>query len=464
MPQRIISKTTKVNAILIIAQLLLVYSIIAKWLEFGCRKGNWVYPYSVKDIDAPPFILFLVLTPIILILVHLSLRLIEKQKGELPLLFFWLFMGVVFQNAFRIFYPFSLHDIITSDAANSFYSPTLNYSPYEFLKNFHTLIPLLPLHVRTNMPGKVLFYYFLKSITDDPQIMGYIIMLFSNAGGLFLYFITKKLLGGKEAAFQAFILYLFIPAKIFFLPILNTVSPFFILSDFFLFLIFLENQKKRFAFILGVLLYVTFLFEPLPMGSGILFIGLLLNNLIRREIDLREIIGMVLYVILGFLSLYFLVYIFFGLDTMKAFIYILKDLQDFFVRARREYTIWIFHNLKEFIVTAGFSLSLLFLFNISCLFSYKKGELKGIDRGGQPQPVSGDFVTVSFLFLLIIIDLLGMNRGEVTRLWIFMASFLPIIAVDYLSKLDGKSPFYVCLGGLFLQIVVSISLVGFVIP
>jgi hypothetical protein len=173
---------------------------------------------------------------------------------------------------------------------------------------------------------------------------------------------------------------------------------------------------------------------------------------------------MVLYVILGFLSLYFLVYIFFGLDTMKAFIYILKDLQDFFVRARREYTIWIFHNLKEFIVTAGFSLSLLFLFNISCLFSYKKGELKGIDRGGQPQPVSGDFVTVSFLFLLIIIDLLGMNRGEVTRLWIFMASFLPIIAVDYLSKLDGKSPFYVCLGGLFLQIVVSISLVGFVIP
>lgn len=352
-----------------------------------------------------------------------------------------------------------------SDAANSFYSPTLHYSPYEFLKNFHSLTPLFPLHVRTNMPGKVLFYYFLKSMTEDPQIMGYMIMLFSNAAGLFVYFLTKKFLGEKEAALKAFILYLFLPAKIFFIPILNTVSPFFILLDLVLFLTFLESHRKIYAFSLGVLTYITFLFEPLLMASGILFIGLLSKSFIQKEIDLKGIIAMVLYVIIGFLFSYFLVFIFFGLDTMKAFLYILKDLQDFFVRAKREYTIWIFHNLKEFFVTAGFPLSLLFLFNVSYCFSlYKKGKSDGREKGRLVQLGSGGLITISFLFLVMVTDLLGMNRGEVTRLWIFMGSFLPIIAVDSLSKLDGESPFYVCLGGLLLQIAISIPLVGFVIP
>jgi len=458
------SRAAKVNIFLVVTQLALVGMIALQWLEFGSKKGNWAFQYFIKEIYLEPFILVVLLAPIVLALAYLSLKLVDRPQAEFILLVLWVILSTLFQNAFRTFYPISFREIIVSDAANSFFTPTLRYSLYQFTKHFHELVPQMPLHVKTNMPGKTIFYFLLTSVANDPQAIGQIITLLSNAGGILLYWVTKQLLGTKGMAFQAFLLYLFIPARLFFFPLLNTISPLFILADLSLFLLFLNSRKLIFAFALGLFLYLTFMFDPLTLTTGIVFVGILPRYWARNKPTWRECAVMVSCVILGFALLHFGVLLFLGLDSLRAFVFVSADLRHFFAVAGRAYSIWLVHNLKEFFIAAGLPLSVLFLLDVASLVNRRQSKTSTEVAAGALPPVGGAVVAISLLVLVIVLDALGVNRGEVSRLWIFVAALLPITAVDCLSKLETKTPFYVCLGGLLLQGVITISAVAFVIP
>ena len=437
----------------------LIFGIASKTIEFGSSEGNWIFWY-IKPLKSHPFLLFLALAPVLLLLAFGSFKTIQIQ--EKATLAFWMVAATILQNAIRLVSPFSLASIIVSDRSNSYYLPAIRYSALELLRSYESISKTFTMHAFSNMPGKILFFSCLRAITDSPQVMGYVILLISNLGGVLIYFITKKLFVNKTIALQALLLYLFIPSRIFFLPLLNAVSPVFILLALFLFVLFLERKSRLILFCLGLLLYFTFLFEPLPFFSGIIFIALLVHSFTQRQINIREAAWIPVFSILGFLTAYLLMYLAFGFNLFNTFLFLLRDAADFNLRTGRHYSIWVIQNLKGLFLNAGLAQSLLAGFALYT-FANKMMMLDRLQRKSYLLQ-TGNLFLVSVLGMILLMDLLGIPRGETERLWIFAACYLPVISAWTIEKYFSISIFYMSLASMVLQTTVTLSVVGFVVP
>jgi hypothetical protein len=64
---------------------------------------------------------------------------------------------------------------------------------------------------------------------------------------------------------------------------------------------------------------------------------------------------------------------------------------------------------------------------------------------------------------LIATDLIGINRGEVARLWIFLACFFQLPAAYVCARLRSDLALLVVLATSALQAALSTALIGFVV-
>jgi hypothetical protein len=175
---------------------LLIYLVYSKNIIFGSKTGNWDYPYF-KTIPSIPFwiplAVFLCLIPIVFIA---SKWINTHEKLVLAGCFL---AALAIQILIHRPYPYSLGSIVNSDTANSFYSPATTYSPFQILSEYDTLAPSFPLHARTNMPGKILFFQVIGIFTPDPQTMGYLVIALSSLGAFLLYGICIQLFHNRRA-------------------------------------------------------------------------------------------------------------------------------------------------------------------------------------------------------------------------------------------------------------------------
>lgn len=153
---------------------LLIYLVYSENFVFGSKLGKWDYPYfktfaplALRTLLAG----FLLLLPLVFlggkwILTHEKIVL----AGGFVVL-------VAVQILIQRVYPISLSTIVQSDVANSFYSPAMHYSPSEILREFDSIASTLPLHARTNMPGKILLFQLFSIFTSAPQVMGYMVIV-----------------------------------------------------------------------------------------------------------------------------------------------------------------------------------------------------------------------------------------------------------------------------------------------
>jgi hypothetical protein len=65
---------------------------------------------------------------------------------------------------------------------------------------------------------------------------------------------------------------------------------------------------------------------------------------------------------------------------------------------------------------------------------------------------------------LLATDLLGINRGEVTRLWIFLACFFQIPAAYACARLNSRVALALVLGTTLLQTALGTAMIGFIVP
>ena len=93
------------------------------------------------------------------------------------------------------------------------------------LGQFTELRVYWPLHAHSNMPGKLMLLYALQLISHDPVTLSLLMVIVSNLGGLLLYVFVRDLFGDRRVALYALVLYLFVPAKLFFFPLMNPVTP-----------------------------------------------------------------------------------------------------------------------------------------------------------------------------------------------------------------------------------------------
>jgi methylthioxylose transferase len=436
---------------------LLIFLVYAGNFVFGSKDGNWDYPYF-KTINSIP--LWIPATALILIgiAIFVGSKLIHSYE-KITLLACFL-IAFIFQGLIHRVYPVSIGTIVQSDTSNSFYSLALRYSPLEILAQYNQLAPSFPLHARTNMPGKIILFQLFTPFISSPRIMGYLVILISTLGAFLLYGICMKLFHDRQTAFYAFILYALIPCKLFFFPILNTVTPLFILLCFYLYLAYLEKKRMVFLWLLGGALYLLVLFEPTPLVTGIIFIGILLKAIADKRFSKRDFWALLIIPVLGFLIVFLFFSVLFSFNLLQAFQYVLKDAVDFNSRENRPYWIWVAENPKEFFYGVGLPVMMIFIY----LAIQALHQLKLIKFNLFRWSIENVFI-LSLLATLCVVVFLGINRGEITRLWVYLAVFFQVPAASFLGKIPKSEVlFFIVAGTLFAQSIVTLQRVGFIIP
>jgi hypothetical protein len=378
------------------------------------------------------------------------------EKITLLILFL---MGILIQSLIRQIYPFSLGAVVESDTANSFYSPAMSHSALEILSKFDELVSSFPLHARSNMPGKILLFEFFKLFTSSSEAMGYLVIAVSSLGALLLYGICKRLFHDKQVAFYALALYLLLPCKIFFFPILNTVTPVFMLLCFYLLVVYLDNKRLLLPWLLGFSFFILALFEPSPLITGVVMAGVTIHAFKEGTLAKKELFKLLLYTASGFLITALLFYIVFSFNFFQSFHYLLNEARNFNINDGRGYWIWIIENSREFFFGAGVPVTIIAIYMVILIFAQTKN-LKAAARW----PLENVFVISLFVNFLLLL-FLGINRGEITRLWIYLAVLFQVPASVFIAKIGkGTILFFLVASLLAVQGMVTLHRVGFVFP
>ena len=431
------------------------YKIATQSFYVGSDEGRWVYPYF-WPFAGHSLVVFAWACSITFATCALPLKLLDRRQWVVVAV--WLVAGLLVQAVLRGLTPFTFEQMFASDGANSFYSPTKQYSTTTLLTTFDRLRPTLQLHAQSNMPGKVILVSLLRHLSARPAVMAWLVVLISNlAGGVLVYLFVRDLFEDRRTALFSLILYLLFPGKLYFFPLLNTVTPVAALACAFLLQRWLVTRRGVYSALLGVALYLLVFFDPLPLVMGLLFAFLLARAWISEPLRGKRLLSQGSIAIVTFAATYVVFLAIFHFDLHATFRATQVAAAAFNAAVQRPYDIWVGANLIEFAFGTGIPQALIFC----AVFVVAAGR-----AAASPRTLSDPIVALALGLgsVLIAVDLSGANRGEVTRLWIFLAAFFQIPAAHACARLQNRAALMLILGVTLLQAALGTSMIAFVLP
>jgi hypothetical protein len=307
------------------------------------------------------------------------------------------------------------------------------------------------------MPGKVMLVYALRLITSSTEVLSWLVVMVSNLGAVFIYLFVRELFADRRAALYSAVLYLFVPAKLLFFPLMNTVTPVVVLACACILLRWLATGRWQWAVALGVSLYALVFFEPLPLVIGVLFAVLSLRAIAIGQISWRRYATQTLVVVIVFVAAAEAVHVATNFDLFQALRHTSAHAVEFNATEQRPYRVWILGNLEEFLFGVGPCQAVLLA---GALLSGLRGHRSW--RVALTQPIAT--ICAGLLAVLVAVDLIGINRGEVIRLWIFLACFFQIPAAWACSRFNGAGAITLVVAASALLVAVATSMIRFVVP
>ena len=435
-----------------LASLVAAYQIATLQLILGSSEGRQIYQY-VEEFTPRSLVVALVAAIIAAGLLSIPDRLLERRQWSVVGL--WALAGTGLQALLRSLTPFSFERIFINDGANSFYGATLRFKAGAVLSDFNNLRFDLPLHAYSNMPGKLMLVYALEYLSKNPATLAWLVVAVSNVGGLFLYACVRDLFGDRRIALFSYVLYLFVPAKLYFFPLLNAVTPAVVCGCAFLLVRWLQGGSARYAALLGAALYGLTFFEPLALTTGLLFAALVAWAIMRRQLGWQTFLRQSAVVLAAFAATYLGVMLAFHFNLFDAMRQVGGDAVGFNDRFERPYGIWVRQNIPDFLFGVGICQALIFW--IALGDSLTRG---GAWRERLSQPIAA--VSVSVAAILLVIDVMGMNRGEIIRLWIFLACLFQIPTAYVCARLESRTAIVLVVALTILQDALGTSMIGFI--
>ena len=424
-------------------------------VTIGSVPGNWYYPYG------PPATLrlaaaWLLYSAACAALVTAGWQLADRYR-PLSIVLAWIVLAMGLQWGLRAIAPYPLEAILVSDRANSFYSVAQAYDPAQVLRSFNRVRKNAPLHVQSNMPGKLLLIDAAHWITSRTDVLPWILIGISSLGALLFYGFVREVFEDERVALASAALYLFLPARTFFFPLMNTVTPVVTFACAWLLARWVSTGKTAYALVMGIGLYGLAFFEPLPFVLGLFFLALALLAVVRGSITWHRFIAQALALIAVFIGVAELVNLLSGFDIVRAFRSIGGHATEFNQSAERPYGLWIAANLREF--AFGMGICQVVVFSGALLHVLRQ---PGSWRERLSHPLSA--IGLGLSAVLLAVDLIGMNRGEVIRLWIFLGSFFQIPVAYVCSSLNSRLALVLVVAVTALQTAIGLSMIHFVIP
>ena len=205
--------------------------------------------------------------------------------------------------------------------------------------------------------------------------------------------------------------------------------------------------------------FILALFEPSPLITGVVMAGITIHAVKEGRLARKELFKLIIYTASGFLITALLFYIVFSFNFFQSFHYLLNEARNFNINDERGYWIWIIENSREFLYGAGVPVMIIFIYMVILIFAQTKN-LKAATQWSL-ENVFVISLFVNFLLLLF----LGINRGEITRLWIYLAVLFQVPASVFIAKIGkGTILFFLVASLLAAQGMVTLHRIGFVFP
>jgi hypothetical protein len=437
-PQLVSYRFAAVLAICIAGYVVLVAT---QTMVFGWNMGGWSYSY-VQGFKPTPLIVGFLLAAT----AAACDRWIPPRMG----LVFWFVAGTAGQIVLHSFmFDRSLNDMVTS---MGFYEVVNSTALHDILGRFRELRGSWPrAHPGANMPGMLMLYKGIEVFVINPTVIALLSVLLSNLGAILLYLIVESVYGSRQLALRSSVLYLFIPARIYFLPILNTLSPLPILFALLMLIRFLCSGRVWFALLTGVALYASVLFDPETLALGFFFIAVIVKFVRVDRIPVSRLGRLAIFGAAGFAAVYVLMRIVYGFDLLSAIYTLFAANKDFNAARDRPYSSWLFGNQYELFMGAG-------LLATICCFTYLAVALVGSDL---PMSLAQTSFLVCLFGTIAVLVIAGVMRGEVSRLWIFLMVFMQVVAADFCGRF-WPYVYRIVLAGAIIQTAISTAMVGWV--
>ena len=416
----------------------------------GSVQGGWIYNY-VRPWTIAPVLMALAIAAA----ASLLLRVRAEGLRVWLLLMAWIAFATAAHAALLIRAPAGLEELFVSPNANSFYSLTQQQPASELLGRFNRVRLNSPLHARSNMPGKTMVTYGLELLSSDTAVLPWLVVILSNVGAVLMFVFVRHLFEDTRTALYAAVLYLFVPSRVFFFPLMNSVTPVVVLACACLLMKWLRSGSTIVAMLFGVALYGLVFFEPFPLVMGLLFAALCGLALLRDWISLERWVVQCCVVMVTFIATTEIVGWTTGFRLLFAFRQIQAHAFEFNAIEGRPYATWIAGNIGEFLFGTGVAQAVLLV--VASLREEVESWATWWSR-----PIT--LTAIGLLAVLVVTDLAGVNRGEVTRLWIFLACFFQIPAAYVCGRLPGSGPMAALIAVTLLHSAMAIAMVRFVVP
>jgi len=161
----------------------------------------------------------------------------------------------------------------------------------------------------------------------------------------------------------------------------------------------------------------------------------------------------------SFLSVYILFSVFFSFHLFQVLTSALNDAVNFNINAQRDYWIWLGEDIKGFFYAVGVPIAVITIYMTAQIFTQWKAS-ENFTR----LSVENVFV-ISVIITFFVLVFLGINRGEITRLWIFLAVFFQVPASIFMAKkFKSDIPFFLVTSTLVVQSIITLHRISFIIP
>src|SRR5215204_791565 len=429
-------------------------AIATQSLILGSPAGGSYYPYAGPF---RPAAIGAAVVVCAIVAAMLTLPMPRSARGEWLLLLVWVAIATGCHAVLRWQTPFTFEAIVVSDGANSFFTAAQQHDAATVLRRFSVVRDAMPLHAQSNMPGKLMLIYALETLTTRPAVLAWLLVLLSNAGALLMYAFVRQLRLDSGTALYAAVLYLFVPARIYFFPLMNTVTPVVVLACACLLMRCLTRAAVMPAIVFGIAIYALIFFEPVPLVIGLLFSALVVRAILQRALTWQDAVLQGAVATVTLVATSELVRLLTGFELIRALRDVASHATAFNDVERRPYATWVLANPIQFLFGSGLCPVALFA------AAWRERLARAATWAARVIDPIG-VVIAGVTTVMIVTDLIGINRGEVIRLWIFLACFVQIPAAHVCVRLNSRAAIVTVVCATAVQAALGTAMIGFVVP
>jgi len=323
----------------------------------------------------------------------------------------------------------------------------------EYLRHFPALMPDFPIHPKRHPPGIPLMFWLARQTfalvpdlarqialplrgfqcdnmwlqyLSDPQVASaWASMALPGLAGLTvlpLYRLGRYVLDQKLALIAVVMYPLTLSVGLFatmwdqFIPLFTTLGLLWFVRGL---------EERRLTLILAAGLAISLgTFFNLGVIIGLAILGLygLFWHVFHRPLDLKRIALEGAAFAAGLVGVWIICWLFWGVIVLDIW----QVAMSFHLKMDRSYWLWVFYHLYDFLIFLG--IPLIWLLAVGLWRALR-------DRSGKPIFL----LTLAFVLGLLVIDLSGTSRGEVARVWLFLAPWALLVSVHVLSQFDGRA-------------------------